>query len=115
MPSSPFLYLSTNLMVADLAKSITLDPVKRKSTEASQNADQAQKYFLEEGTKVTEIVLPPRGMSGRLNMIADSANGQVQFPFMMVHAGDELFRVQRENQLSLGQRALLKVVKVNFP
>ena len=115
MPSSPFLYLSTNLVVADLAKSITLNPVKRKSTEASQNADQAQKYFLEKGTKVAEIALPPRGMSGRLNMIADSTSGQAQFPFMMVHAGSELFRAQPKDQLSFSQQALFKVAKVKIP
>jgi len=115
MPSSPFLHLSAHLVVADLAKSITFNPVKRRSVEASQNADQAQRYILEKGTKVSEIVLPPRGMSGRLNMIMDSTSGKAQFPFMMVRAGDELFRIQRKDQLSVGQRALLKIAKVNLP
>lgn len=115
MPSSPLLYFGAHLIVADLAPSITLSPIKKRGKDATKNAEEVHGYILKNGDEITEKAVAPRGMSGRLNMISDSESSSSDYlPFMMVRAGEELFKVQRENQLSAGQRSLLKLAKVKL-
>jgi hypothetical protein len=86
-----------------------------RGREATKNADDAHDYILKNGHEITEKAIAPRGMSGRLNMIGDNETSNGDYlPFMMVRAGEELFKVQRENQLSVGQWALLKLAKVKL-
>ncbi|OCK84560.1 hypothetical protein K432DRAFT_115944 [Lepidopterella palustris CBS 459.81] len=84
------------LSVANLAATIHPDPQQKKGTIAQSNVENAE-HILRNGRILSETVVPVAAEDGkedrgRLHFLGKDKN----IPFMMVHAGADLFKVVRE-------------------
>ena len=104
MPTYRPLKISVALKAAEIGSTATLIPAQHTKTRTVPEFVALDKAFIN-GTHLIEKAAPPPNMSGVVNFIGDGE----EVPFLMVHAGADLFQPQPPERSSAVEKALVKL------